>query len=348
MAIYKRNSRSKVFALLADLYRKQGDLDKALDLCRRGIKEHPQFTSGHIASALIFLDMNKLEMAVESLEKATDLSSENIFAYKMLGQTWLKLKNPEKTLQAYKMVLFLDPTNKKAESIIKKLESMTAVQYDKTGFAFKNLEEVAQYIAVPSTDKREEDLPTLHPIPKVHSKKEKGQFEARSSMIEALIYRKEFSKARQFLQEMKNIYAHRKEWDTHIKSLERKLPLVDKKPQSEKEQHGSFPTYNTVFASVSDLDKKSKNPRLDTSTAYFNHSVLDTSQKTITQDVDVNQKDLVSADSEKALSSEEGRGQPEYSTQANIRSQEKQKKIKKLRRLLARIEHFQSQVAHQP
>ena len=104
IAIYNKNPNSKVFAFLADLYRKQGVLDKALDLCRKGIKAHPEFVSGHIALALIFLDMNKLEMAVESLEKAVDLSPENIFAYKMLGQAWLRLKNPEKTLQAYKMV----------------------------------------------------------------------------------------------------------------------------------------------------------------------------------------------------------------------------------------------------
>ena len=147
--IYKKNPRSKVFALLADLYRKQGDREKALALCKKGVRAHPQFSLGHIALALIFLDMNKLEMAVSCLEKAVDLSPENIFAYKVLGQIWLKLKNPEKTLQAYKMVLFLDPENKKVAHIIKKLESMTAVQYDKTGFAFNTLEEVARYIYVP-------------------------------------------------------------------------------------------------------------------------------------------------------------------------------------------------------
>lgn len=228
LTIYKKNPKSKVFALLADLYRKQGEVDKAFHLCKTGIKEHPQFALGHIALALILLDMNKLEMAAEALEKAIDFSPENIFAYKLLGQTWLKIKNPKKTLQAYKMVLFLDPGNKSAKNIIKKLEPITATQYDETGFAFKTLEEVTQYTAIQSSNVKNEEPPILHPIPTVHSQKDMEQFKARSAMIEALIYRKEFTKASQFLQEMKNIYTHHKQFRDHIQILENKIPIINK------------------------------------------------------------------------------------------------------------------------
>ena len=225
LTIYKKNPRSKVFALLADLYRKQGIVDKAFNICKAGLKEHPQFALGHVALALILLDINKLELAAESLEKAIDLAPENIFAHKLLGQTWLKLKNPEKTLQAYKMVLFLEPGNKNAENIINKLELTTATHYDKTGFSFKTLEEVTQYTAVKSSDTEDKEPPILHPIPKVHPHKETEQFAARKSMIEALIYKKEFTKARQFLHEMKNIYTHYKQFRNQIQVLETKSLL---------------------------------------------------------------------------------------------------------------------------
>ncbi|MDE0518558.1 MAG: hypothetical protein OXH36_03250 [Bdellovibrionales bacterium] len=353
MAIYRKNPKSKVFAFLADRYRKQGALDKALELCRRGIKEHPQFASGHIALALVFLDMNKWEMAVESLEKAVDLSPENIFAYKMLGQAWLRLKNPEKTLQAYKMVLFLDPTNEKASSIIKKLEPMTADQYDKTGFAFKNLEEVAQYISVSSPSVPEGGPPVLHPIPKDIASGKKGeQFEAQSAMIEALIYRKEFVKARQFLQEMKNIYAHNKNWNIRIQKLEKKLPSADRESKGEEMGKDSFSVDNTVFASASHLNKGSKGARLGTSTAYFNPNNLGSSKKTATPSIHgVTQQGALAKGSEKSLSSGGVRKQAGYSHQVSIRSarsQKKQEKIKKLRRLLNRIKSIQSHVAYQP
>ena len=221
-AIYRKNPGSKVFALLADLYRKRGDMEKALVLCRKGLRKHPEFALGHIALGLVFFDMEKWEMAVSSLEKAVEISPENIFAYKMLGRAWLKLKNPEKTLQAYKMVLFLDPGNEKVENLIKKLEPMTAVQYDKTGFAFKTLKEVARCITPsPSNDRNQ---PALHPIQKPGSRKETERFLARHSMVSALIYRKEFEKAKNFLIEMKNIYAQNKTFTDQIKQLENKLP----------------------------------------------------------------------------------------------------------------------------
>ena len=294
LAIYRKNPKSRVFALLADLYRKNGERDKALFLCKKGIKEHPQFASGHIALALILMDMNKLEMAADSLEKATECSPENIFAYKQLGQIQLLLKNPQKTLEAYKMVLFLDPENKKAANIIKKLEPITALQYDKTGFAFKSLKEISRHVSIPSThsDENNSSLPSIHPLPKIDSQKEAAQFESRSSIIEALIYRKEFKKARQFLLEMKNIYTNRQQ-KSIIQKLENKIP---EKEAIQQEQ----PLSSYTQTQVGSLNNKESS---------------NIPHETITQ---TNTGELL----------------------------RKQKKIQKLRQLLARIEHIQSQTAH--
>jgi len=223
LAIYKKDPTSKVFALLANMYRKEGDLDKALALCKAGLKRNPHYALGHVSLALILLDLNKLELAIEALEKATEYSSENIFAYKLLGQTWLKLKNPEKTLEAYKMVLFLDPKNKKAESIVRKLEPITATQYDKNEFSFKSLKEVAKHFS--KNIPEDPNIPTIHPISQI-SQKEKAQFESRVAIIEALIYRKEFTKAKEFILELKNLYKGQKEWLKQTKSLEKKIPTV--------------------------------------------------------------------------------------------------------------------------
>ncbi len=295
LMIYKKNPRSKVFALLADIYRKKGETDKAFRLCQQGLKEHPQFALGHIAMALILMDINKLEMAVSALEKATDLAPENIFAYKTLGQVCLQLKNPEKTLKAYKMVLFLDPENKTAQNIVKKLEPMTATQYDKTGFAFKSLKEVAKYISAEPKDQKNPVPPTLHPVPKTYSQKEKQRFSSYSAMIEALIYRKEFSKAKQFLLEMKNIYDH-PQWKDKIQSLEKKLPPSSKSSLSPIPFSHKKERYSKTDPGPSSLSLKSSVPHQE---------VTSTKTHIVTWDI-------------------------------------KQRKIKKLRQLLTRIEQFQA------
>ena len=187
LEIYNKNPHSEAFVLLADLYRKNGEIDKAFSFCRRGLKRLPQSAKGHIALALILLDMDKPEGAIEALEKALEYSPENILAYKLLGQTWLRLKNAKKTLSAYKMVLLLDPQNQKAQKIVEKLASaMTTTPQDTTGFSFKSLKDTASHIPGSSAESQgEQDDPIIHPLPKVQSQKEEGQLSDRLNVIEA-------------------------------------------------------------------------------------------------------------------------------------------------------------------
>ena len=235
--IYRKNPRSKVFVLLSEIYRKRGDKAKALELCQKGLEFHPQLSTGHIAQALVLLDMGKLERASQALETATQISPENILAYKLLGQCYLKLKKPFKTLSAYKMLLFLDPHNKTAQNIVKKLEPTTASQYDQTGFSFKSIEEVATHIKQHGSEQKKKNIfPAIYPM----SPKTDKQFQARLALIEALIYRKDFKKASQFILEMKTLYPKQakvlKKWDSFLPSnaLESALPqtLTAKNPPS--------------------------------------------------------------------------------------------------------------------
>ena len=230
--IYKKNPRSQVFALLAELYRKRGEKEKALKLCQKGIEIHPQLSSGYIAQALILLDMKKNERAVQALEKATQLSPENILAHKLLGQAYLRLKKPLKTLSAYKMLLFLDPTNKTAQKMVQKLELITASQYDPTGFAFKSLKEVARHIHQHKEAKP--IFPSLYP-----AKPEKSpEFLSRLAIIKAMIYRQDFEKARLFIMEMKNLYP--RQGKQELQNLEKLLPASPLK----KEQNTSSQSVN--------------------------------------------------------------------------------------------------------
>ena len=222
--IYKQDPKSKVFAFLADHYRKKGEIDTAFQLCKKGVRANPEFALGHIALALILMDMDKLELAFESLKEACLLAPENLFAWKRLGEVCLQLKRPDKILEAYKMVLFLDPENKKAQNIVKKLEPMTATKYDDTGFSFKKIQEIAGHINSQNPKPKEVEPPVLHPRLKTLDKKETVKFESRCAMIEALIYKKEFHRAQKFLSEMKNIYYHDKNQLKNIQLLIDKLP----------------------------------------------------------------------------------------------------------------------------
>ena len=224
LSIYKNNPQSRVFARLAHLYRKEGQLEKALALCKKGVSEQAHFAEGHIALALVLMDMNRLEKSLSAIKAAIKLEPKNIFAYQILGQIQLALKNPEQTIRAYKMVLLLEPENKTAQNLLKKLEPVTAIQYDKTGFAFKSLKEVAQHITEEKGlggDKTSTLFSTQQS--NLESPKQIEQFEIRYSILSALIYRKEFLKARTFLKEIKNLYGEHTYTKDRLQALEQKL-----------------------------------------------------------------------------------------------------------------------------
>ena len=226
--IYRKEPGSRVFVLLADLYRQNEELEKALAICHRGVQQHPHFAIGHLTLALILLDMNQLSAAAKSLETAASLSPESLLVHRLLGQVWMQLKNPVKTLNAYKMVLFLDPKNKKAMNAVKKLEPITADQYDHAGFDFKDIDEVGESasknLSIRSGQKSnfpEADYPDLSS----KNKNEIKQFAVRMSMVTALVYRKNMDKARQFLQGINRTYGRKKNFKKYIEQLEEKLPF---------------------------------------------------------------------------------------------------------------------------
>ncbi len=136
--LYQKDPSSKVFAPLGEAYRKMGLLDEALKVCRDGVKRHPDFPSGHVAIAKVLIDLKEYEDAALHLNRATELSPENILAHNLLAQTLLELRRPKEALSAFKMVLFLNPNDKGACEAIKKLESLTADEYSPDLFDAKS------------------------------------------------------------------------------------------------------------------------------------------------------------------------------------------------------------------
>ena len=54
--ILLKNPGSKVFAALAEAYRKMGLLEEAYDIAKKGVFKHPEYPSGRVALARILID----------------------------------------------------------------------------------------------------------------------------------------------------------------------------------------------------------------------------------------------------------------------------------------------------
>lgn len=193
--LLKKDPKSKVFALLADAYRKMKLYKQALELCEKGIKYNPDFAAGYIALARTCYSTQKYLEAKQNLTKACQLSNDNLLAHQLMAECELKLKNPKKALKQYKLVLFLDPNHTRAQIAVKKLESITADEYEKDLFSMEKLSFTASKLAV--KDQASDEL-ELEPVA-VEPQSTNELVDRYISLVDAFISRNDLQKAKKAL-----------------------------------------------------------------------------------------------------------------------------------------------------
>lgn len=127
---YLRDPRSRIFAPLAEAYRKMDLLEEALRVCESGVSFHPDFAGGRVAYAKCLIDKRDLDSALTQLERAAEISPDNLLCHSLMGETLLALRRPKDALKAFKMALFLNPNDVRAREAVRKWEFLTAEEYD--------------------------------------------------------------------------------------------------------------------------------------------------------------------------------------------------------------------------
>ena len=150
----KKDPSSKSFCALAHIYHKQGDTQKAKNLCFQGLSHHPSYSQAIILLADIYYKENHLGEAVRLLNKAKELSPDNPHIYKNLAQIYKKQNQPEKTLKAYKMLAFLSPHDSTAVMSVQHLEKML-----RPSLILSDLAKEPTQKEVPLTKNKNESLP---------------------------------------------------------------------------------------------------------------------------------------------------------------------------------------------
>ncbi len=109
LARYEENPSGRLFAPLADCYRKLGRLEEAYRLCVDGLARHPDYSSGFVILGRIHLDRGEDEEARTALETVLSLDPENLVALRGLEQLAQRRGDPEEVERYRKLLLELDP-----------------------------------------------------------------------------------------------------------------------------------------------------------------------------------------------------------------------------------------------
>lgn len=120
---YQEDPTSRVFAPLAEAYRKAGLVDEAIDIAREGLRVHPSFIGGRVALARALFDKQLYAEVLEELQSVLQDAPDNLVAQRLIAESSLMLGRVAEALGAYKMLLYYSPTDPETAKIVAELET---------------------------------------------------------------------------------------------------------------------------------------------------------------------------------------------------------------------------------
>lgn len=120
---YQEDPTSRIFAPLAEAYRKAGLLDEAIEIAQEGLRVHPNFVGGRVALARAQFDKRQYEDVVNGLSAVVREVPDNLVAQKLVAESSLMLGRISEALSAYKMLLYFNPGEPEIARVVSELEA---------------------------------------------------------------------------------------------------------------------------------------------------------------------------------------------------------------------------------
>lgn len=118
----EKDPKSRVFAPLAEYYRKSGLLNQAIETLNQGIKYNPDYVLGHLGLAFCYFENGDAKRSYDILRPLIDSNRDNLRMLRLFSETCLDLGKSEEALESLKYLLFVNPKDKEAAEKVKNIE----------------------------------------------------------------------------------------------------------------------------------------------------------------------------------------------------------------------------------
>ena len=113
---------SYCFAPLAELYRKLGLLDDAINVAKRGCDLHPEYVGGYMALGRACLEKGLQEEGRDALEKVVSIAPDNMLAQKLLSRMYVEQGNSTAAGEPCNSILSQNPDEVESNALLESLE----------------------------------------------------------------------------------------------------------------------------------------------------------------------------------------------------------------------------------
>lgn len=120
-----KDPASYCFAPLAELYRKVGLLDDAINAARKGIEIHPEYVGGFMALGRACFEKGEKAESRTALEKVVRVTPDNLLAQKLLSQIYIDAGEIDLAARSLETILALNPDDLESKVAYEALQRST-------------------------------------------------------------------------------------------------------------------------------------------------------------------------------------------------------------------------------
>ncbi len=121
-----RDPASRQFLALADEYRRQGQVDEAIEVLQRGLSQSPTAVAGHVALGRLLQQQGRVDDALSSYQAALKLDPQNLVALRHTADVHLSSGDKVEAIKKLKLFRGLNPGDREVNELIRQLDGELA------------------------------------------------------------------------------------------------------------------------------------------------------------------------------------------------------------------------------
>ncbi len=121
-ADFEKNPKSRVFAPLAEIYRKVGMTEKSMEILSQGLRFHPTYLMGYLGLSFCYYDLKQYSLAYTTLRPFVEENRDNIRLQKLYSKICIAMAKKDEALETLKYLLFINPRDREIANDVQELE----------------------------------------------------------------------------------------------------------------------------------------------------------------------------------------------------------------------------------